>query len=63
MRVSNNTAVVMNISNRSIYDNRNVQNRVAEVVTNQTKAQIQGTGKFVRSFGGAGTLQHIDVIV
>ena len=36
---------------------------VNEAFTGQVHTQIQGTGKFSRTYGGSGTLQHIDMII
>ncbi|MDO5155906.1 MAG: hypothetical protein Q4D51_08060 [Eubacteriales bacterium] len=63
MRIGNNTAVVMSIRNMKHQDNNKQQHRLEEAFANRTITQIQGTGKFTRSFGGDGTLQHIDALI
>lgn len=65
MRV--NGSISGTAQNYSYYQNmqRSVeeQKMLNEAYTNQTKAVIQGTGVFIRSSGGAGTLQHLDMIL
>lgn len=39
------------------------QPKVNEVIGNHVHTEIRGTGKFSRTYGGSGTLQHIDMII